>query len=65
MEDGRELSTSDDDGMTSLHFASKNGNKDVVILLLREGGDLAVETVTGKTPVSLALENGHGEIFDV
>jgi ankyrin repeat protein len=43
-----------------LHCAAKEGNDDIVKLLLERGFDRDVKNSEGKTAWDLAFENGHG-----
>jgi uncharacterized protein len=45
---------------TALHQASLAGHAGVVRLLLGAGADAHVLDITGKTPLAIAVESGHG-----
>ena len=58
-----ELSTSfNDNGLTPLHIASKNGHREVVKYLVERGMSLMVEDRTKNSPLHLAAGHGHLEI---
>jgi ankyrin repeat protein len=46
----------DDNGVTPLHLASKNGNKYLVQLLIDKGADVSAQDKDGNIPLSLASE---------
>eukprot|EP00731_Ephydatia_muelleri_P032731 Em0024g275a len=50
---------------TALHKASKEGHKDVVRVLLQYGADETAEDMYGRTPLELAKEYNHDEIYQL
>jgi hypothetical protein len=52
-----------DDQQTGLHLAAQHGLNHVVVLLLTERQDPAVEDSQGKTPLWLAAEKSHAEVM--
>jgi hypothetical protein len=51
-----------DDQQTGLHLAAQHGLNHVVVLLLTERQDPAVEDSQGKTPLWLAAEKSHAQV---
>jgi len=49
-------------GMTPLHWAADNGNKEVVELLLAKGADVNAKADNGNTPLHLAIHKGNKDI---
>jgi ankyrin repeat protein len=49
-------------GVTPLHLAAANGNKDLVSVLLDHGADTAAKTKKGKTALDWAIEQGKTDI---
>lgn len=62
IEKGANVNAKDGFGMTSLMWASYNGNVELVKLLLEKGADKYVE-VKGQTALSAAEEKGFSEII--
>jgi ankyrin repeat protein len=62
---GEEIDTPSMGGMTSLHWASKNGNSKIVNLLLGGGADVNSRNKVGKTPVVMAAESGNLEVVEI
>jgi cytohesin len=52
-------------GTTPMHWAAKQGNAEVLILLLARNADPNARTTTGITPLHWAVENGHIEVTRV
>lgn len=44
-----------------LHFAAKNGYKDIVYQLIEAGADLGIENANKKSPLQLAIDGNHIE----
>ncbi len=51
-------------GYTPLHFAAKEGHKEVVEFLCDCGADLNAHNKFGETPLDYAIENDHKEVVD-
>ena len=49
-------------GMTPLHAAALNGQKDLVLLLIEKGADVNAKTRNGWTPSDVAARWGHKDI---
>jgi ankyrin repeat protein len=63
--DNRDLMPHDTEGEeTPLHRAARNGQSDIVQLLLKIGEHPTVRDPEGRTPLHLAAENGHEEVVD-
>lgn len=52
------------DGRTPLHFAVEIGNKQVVLLLLKNGANVKAVTNNGFSALHLAAQCGHLDIFE-
>ena len=50
-------------GNNSLHMASSSGNIEIVKELLKYGAKVDITNESNKTPLHLAMENGHKDIF--
>jgi ankyrin repeat protein len=50
-------------GMSALHWAAKNGNAEMVAMLLEAGADPTVTSRVGKTPLTMAAESGQMEVL--
>lgn len=59
---GGDLTTSNSDGSTPLHFAVSSGNMNIVQFILEQGGDIDKPDVDKWTPRSLADFQGNEEI---
>lgn len=59
LEDGADPCAADDKGRTALHFASCNGNDQIVQLLLDHGADPNQRDGLGNTPLHLAACTNH------
>ncbi|XP_036862898.1 ankyrin repeat domain-containing protein 54 isoform X2 [Manis javanica] len=59
LEDGVDPCAADDKGRTALHFASCNGNDQIVQLLLDHGADPNQRDGLGNTPLHLAACTNH------
>jgi hypothetical protein len=62
LENGSDISTTDQDLFTSLHLAAHNGHLSLVKLLLEKGADPNAVTKWKSTPLHFAAEKGHAEI---
>jgi uncharacterized protein len=49
-------------GFTALHIAARDGDEAIVDMLLLRGADATRRSDDGKTPIDLAVENGHGAL---
>ena len=52
-------------GMSALHWAAKNGNPEMTLLLIQAGADPNVKSKVGKTPMTVAAESGKVEVLEV
>ncbi len=50
---------------TALHEAAQVGCVDIIILLLRRGGQISVRDCHGATPLSVAAECANHEVLQV
>ena len=55
----------DEYGWTPLIFASDNGHKEIVEMLMRAGADIEKADKYGWTPLIVAINNGHKEIVEI
>ena len=66
---GADVNTTDKVGRTPLHFASANGHKEIVELLIGAGADVNAKVVSGaaqgKTPLDAANETNHPKTADL
>lgn len=59
VEKSLDVNSSDRDGWTSLHWASRHNNVEMLSSLIKVGGDVNLKTTTGDTPLSLACLYGN------
>lgn len=50
---------------TAMHEAAKVGNVDILMLLLRNGGQVNQKDVSGGTPLAVAAEHSHYHIIEI
>lgn len=50
---------------TATHEAAKLGHADILLLLLRNGGLVNHQDLTGVTPLAVAAEHGHAHIAEL
>jgi ankyrin repeat protein len=62
---GGNINAVDGNGMTALHIASQQGNKDLVALLLNSGAQVNAESNSLDTPLSFALNSGSIETIQL
>ncbi|XP_048246396.1 ankyrin repeat domain-containing protein 17-like [Haliotis rufescens] len=63
---GCSLTTVDDSGRNILHCACVGGNVQIVEYIISQGSvDLTRKDKEGQTPIMLAAENGHKNVFDL
>jgi len=55
----------DNNGLTPLHFAARNGHKDVAELLLANKAEVNAKTNNGRTPLHEAAEAGHKSVGEL
>lgn len=48
--------------VTALHLAARFGHLDVVILLIKNGADIDLQSASGKTPLDFAIGTGQPEV---
>src|SRR5690554_500841 len=65
VEAGAEVNVIQASLMTPLHAAAKNGNIEMLILLLEKGALVDLKNDAGKTASELAFEKGHQEIAKI
>ncbi|ELR56767.1 Ankyrin repeat domain-containing protein 54, partial [Bos mutus] len=63
LEEGADPCAADDKGRTALHFASCNGNDQIVQLLLDHGADPNQRDGLGNTPLHLAACTNHAPVI--
>lgn len=59
---GANVNTSDNDGATPLHYASRGGHAELCRVLLAHGADVNAKTNTHRTPLHLAIYEEYTEI---
>uniref|UniRef100_A0A7M5WRJ2 Uncharacterized protein n=2 Tax=Clytia hemisphaerica TaxID=252671 RepID=A0A7M5WRJ2_9CNID len=52
-------------GLAPLHHACLNGNMTIIRLLIKNNVDVNLQTKDGKTPIKLAVMNGHFELAEL
>ena len=63
---GADVNAIDDDrGMTPLHYATGNGHKEIVVLLITEGADVNAKNGKGWTPLFGAAVLGKNKIVEL
>jgi ankyrin repeat protein len=62
IEAGADVNATAAGGYTPLHLAASNGNREVVLLLLKNGAKRDVCCDQGKTPADYARERGYSEV---
>ena len=55
----------DDSGVTPLHFAALEGQKELAELLMAKGTDVNAKGDDGKTPLDRAIRNDETETADL
>ena len=66
IQEGADVDAAQGDGMTGLHWAALNGNREVARLLIGAGAALDAGTRIGThTPLHVASKAGHGEVVEV
>lgn len=63
LEEGAYVDATDEMGLTPLHEAAKNGQLDIVGMLLNAGADPTAVDNNNKNPLHYAAENGHTDIL--
>jgi uncharacterized protein len=63
LKDGRDVNAAQGDGMTALHWAAMNGDRDLARMLLYAGANVrAAARINGYTPLFLASQYGHAAL---
>ena len=62
IDQGADVSATDDDGWKPLHFAARYGHKEVARLLIEEGADASAADSDGRMPLYFAVKNGHDAV---
>jgi ankyrin repeat protein len=64
LEKGADANSAQGDGMSALHWASQNGNRDMAMLLIRAGASVDAVTRIGQyTPLHLASKIGSADLL--
>ena len=62
---GGEVNAAQADGFTALHWAAKNGNREIADVLIAAGADLSATTrLGGHTPLHVAAASGHAGLAE-
>lgn len=64
MEAGADPGGGDQEGLTGLHYAARNGSENLVEEFLRYGGSVNAEDGQGQTPLHHAVRGGHRAVAD-
>jgi ankyrin repeat protein len=59
------INLGDDDGNTALHYATRNGHKSAVELLINKGATVDVKCGQMDTALHMAVRNGHRDILQL
>ena len=59
---GADINIKNENGITPLMYASKNGSLDIVSELVYLGADLDIRNDNGETALIIAVQNGHVKI---
>jgi len=63
---GADVNVKDDNwGATPLHFAARNGHKDVAELLVVKGAAMNTKDDDGRTPLHMVADIGHNGIAEL
>jgi len=63
LRDGADVNASQGDGMTALHWAAENGDRELSEVLIYAGANVDAGTrIGGYAPLHIASRNGHAEI---
>ncbi len=64
LKDGADVNAAQGDGMTALHWASRNGDAELTQMLLYAGANVKATTrLAGYTPLMMAAEQGHAAVI--
>jgi len=65
IDNGANINNQNNNGLTPLHQASKNGLKEIVELLISKGADVNIKNNAGITPLDVAQQRGQTEIVEL
>ncbi len=64
LKSGADVNAAQGDGMTALHWASRNGDAELTQMLLFAGANVKATTrLGGYTPLMMAAEQGHASVI--
>jgi ankyrin repeat protein len=63
LRDGAYIEATDSEGDTALHWAARNGSKDIVQLLIEKRANLEAKNKLGARPLHVAAHHGHEDVL--